>query len=127
MTRTSVRLSAAIAATIVAFTAITALTSAATRKFYDDDPIWVERDTEDASGMKMLEVDLAVDLTYNLLAEAGGPGGPAKSLNTVDEVPDSSWFTNRAGRRSLTAQDVANGPNTTDGPASGAWTVIASK
>ena len=34
----------------------------------------------------------------------------AKNINTVDEVPDSSWFTNRAGHRPLTPEDVANGP-----------------
>ncbi len=27
---------------------------------------------------------------------------PARNVNTLDEVPDSSWFTNRIGRRDLT-------------------------
>jgi hypothetical protein len=68
-----------------------------------------------------------VDLAYNLFAtRATSPTG-AQNINTVDEVPDSSWFTNRLGMRALTPADVANGPNTTAGPASGAWTVISSK
>ena len=53
--------------------------------------------------------------------------GRAKNVNTVDEVPDSSWYTNRAGSRPLTPEDVAKGPDTTDGPAAGTWTVTSSK
>ena len=34
----------------------------------------------------------------------------ALNVNTVDEVPDSSWFTNRIGRRDMTVADVAQGP-----------------
>ena len=41
----------------------TMLTSAASPKFYPDDPVWIERDTQDASSIKPLEVDLFVDLT----------------------------------------------------------------
>jgi hypothetical protein len=36
------------------------------------------------------------------------PGGEALNLNTLDEVPDSSWFGNRVGR--LAAEEVALGP-----------------
>ena len=48
-------------------------------------------------------------------------------MNTIDEVPDSSWFTNRAGHLPLSAEQVARGPNTVDGPMPGAWTVTSSK
>src|SRR5205814_8334803 len=40
----------------------------------------------------------------------------AQNLNTIDEVPDSSWFTNRAGTRALTTEDIFNGPDTSAGP-----------
>ena len=42
-------------------------------------------------------------------------------------MPDSSWFTNRAGHRRLTPEDVAKGPDTSDGPAPGTWTITSSK
>jgi hypothetical protein len=42
-------------------------------------------------------------------------------------VPDSSWFTNRAGSRRLTVDEVRRGPNTTNGPAPGTWTVVSGK
>jgi hypothetical protein len=38
------------------------------------------------------------------------PAGPAVNVNALDEVPDSSWFENRLGRRTMTAEEVARGP-----------------
>ncbi len=76
--------------------------------------------------MKMLEVDLVADLGYNLLTGKPGPAVRAKNINTVDEVPDSSWYTNRIGLHPMTAADVATGPDTTE-PAPGTWTVTSSK
>jgi hypothetical protein len=40
----------------------------------------------------------------------------ARDVNALDEVPDSTWFTNRIGRRPLTPADVARGPNRDAGP-----------
>src|SRR5439155_15338490 len=123
-----IRLSAAIAGALAAAAALNILASAAAPRFFDDDPVWLERDSQDASSMQPLEVDLIVDVTTNLLAGTNiAQTSRAKNVNTVDEVPDSSWFTNRVGRRTLTPEDIAAGPNTTAGPASGPWTVTASK
>lgn len=36
---------------------------------------------------------------------------PATSTNALDEVPDSTWFTNRIGRRTMTPEEAAIGPN----------------
>ena len=125
---TNIRLlTAAFTAVAIAAT-MTLGASASAPKLYRDDPIWVEADTADASGMKKQEVDLAVDLTYNILAGSRQVANVrAMNVNTVDEVPDSSWFTNRLGLRSVTTADVAKGPNTTAGPADGQWTVTSSK
>jgi hypothetical protein len=101
--------------------------SAASPKFFNDDPIRHQPDTQDASGLQSDEVGLFVDLTYNLIAGAGPTRGRAGNLNTVDEVPDSSWFTNRAGMRALTPEQMAVGPDTSAGPSAGAWTIISSK
>jgi len=53
----------------------------------------------------------------------------AGNVNTIDEVPDSSWFTNRAGKGSgpLDLEALVKGPDTSNGPAPGPWTVIARK
>ena len=116
-----------LAGAVLTAAAVTMSASAASPRFYDDDPIWHEPDTEDASGMKPLEVDLFVDLTTNFLSRNTGDLTRARNVNTVDEVPDSSWFTNRAGRRPLTPDDVFVGPDTTAGPQAGRWTVTSSK
>jgi hypothetical protein len=121
-------MSAAFVGALAAAIAVTTIPAgAAAPRFYHDDPIWVERDTEDASSMRPLEVDLFVDLTSNILMGTDVTRSRATNVNTVDEVPDSSWFTNRAGRRPLTPADVARGPNTDDGPAPGVWTITSSK
>ncbi len=102
--------------------------TAAQQKFMQDDPIAVERDSQDASGMKPHEPNLFVDFAYNVIAGRGSEDVVrAKNVNTIDEVPDSSWYTNRAGRLALTPADVATGPNTTLGPATGPWTITSSK
>jgi hypothetical protein len=121
------RFTAALASTVVVAAAATALGSAAAPKFFTDDPIWVDRDTQDASGMKPLEIDLMVDLATSLATRTVAAPTRAKNVNSIDEVPDSSWFTNRAGHRALTPKDVAKGPDTDDGPAEGRWTITSSK
>ncbi len=35
---------------------------------------------------------------------------PARDINALDEVPDSSWFENRVGRFALTPDDITQGP-----------------
>jgi hypothetical protein len=54
-------------------------------------------------------------------------GKVALDINEFDEVPDSTWFTNRLGRTPMTAEQVVAGPNTSDGPADGALTIISGK
>ncbi len=126
-TRTIKLLAALVGAVAVAVTG-SMLTSAASPKFYPDDPVWIERETQDASSIESLEVDLFVDLASNLVAGTKAPAvRRAANINTVDEVPDSSWFTNRLGHRAMTPQEIAKGPNTTSGPAAGAWTITSSK
>ena len=42
--------------------------------------------------------------------------GRALATNALDEVPDSTWFTNRIGVRDLTLAELAAGPATIDSP-----------
>ena len=44
-------------------------------------------------------------------------------MNTLDEVPDSSWFTNRIGVRDLPLTEIARGPNKFERltPRTGPW------
>lgn len=51
---------------------------------------------------------------------------PAMSTNALDEVPSSTWFTNRIGMRDLTPEEAARGPSTA-GPPELPLTVIGGK
>jgi hypothetical protein len=98
-------------------------------RFYDDDPLTVEPETQDASGVQPREIDLVTDVLLNLFTRPGDPATNvrARDVNTIDEVPDSSWFTNRIRARPVSTAELTRGPNTSDGPASGRWTVIRPK
>lgn len=99
------------------------------KKFYDDDPIWVDPETQDASGVQPWDLSEIYDVGQNLFTKPGDRtmNVRAQNVNTVDEVPESSWFTNRLGFKKLSAEDVGKGPDTTNGPVEGPWTIISGK
>ena len=102
---------------------------AAAPKFYPDDPLPREPETQDASSAVASNVDLFADLIVNLFMKPGDKtsGARAGNVNTADEVPDSSWFTNRIGFTTVTPADIARGANQGSGPAAGRWTVTGAK
>src|SRR3954453_6800814 len=102
---------------------------AAGPKFFPDDPLSVERDHQDASKIRPWDIDLLTEIGYALIGNPGDPtpGVRAQNVNTVDEGPDSSWFANRLGRRAVSVEEVTRGPDATDGPDAGTWTVTSSK
>ncbi len=69
------------------------------------------------------------ELVYNLFINSGQqPSGlRAKNINTIDEVPDSSWFTNRIGARTLTNEELTSGPNVGAPPDPSKWVLIREK
>jgi hypothetical protein len=105
------------------------LPRAAAPRFYSDDPLQREPETQDASQVQEWEIDLFWDLGENLFGNPGDPTPNVKALNinTADEVPDSNWFTNRIGARPLSIKELQQGSLTGEGPASGNLSVIASK
>jgi hypothetical protein len=110
-------------------TAFTLAVSTTTRKFYDDDPIAREPETQDASGVRDRDIDLIFDLSRNLFGRPGDPAENvrARNINTIDEVPDSNWFTNRIFARVVSTEEAARGPLVGAGPALGRWTVVQPK
>ena len=102
---------------------------AASQKFYRDDPLTREPETQDASGAQPRDIDLFYELTYNLFVVPRRPptNTRAQNVNTIDEVPDSSWFTNRIGARPLTLEELTRGPVAGPPPASATWTITREK
>jgi hypothetical protein len=103
--------------------------TAAGKKFYPDDPISRLVDSQDASAVAEREIDLLYDTIENSFDWPGDqtPNVRAQNVNTVDEVPDSNWFTNRLSTRAVTVEELLKGPDTTSGPVAGTWTVIDAK
>jgi hypothetical protein len=106
-----------------------ASTSGAGRRFYDDDPITREPETQDASKVQGRQIGLMYDLAPNLFGRPGdgAPDVRAQNVNTIDEVADSSWFTNRILARPVSVDEAARGPLEHTGPAQGPWTIIRDK
>jgi hypothetical protein len=103
--------------------------SAAGPRFYDDDPLWEEPNSQDASGVQPWDIDLAWDMVENLFGNPGDRTADTRAvnINTVDEVPDGAWFTNRLGARAMTAAEVARGANTGSNPTEAAGTIVSAK
>jgi len=101
----------------------------ASPRFYPDDPLTREPETQDASKVQPHELILLHEISENLFAKPGDRtlGTRATNANTIDEVPDSSWFTNRAGSRALTVDEIRRASDGTEGPADGTWVVISAK
>ena len=113
-------LAAAIAATTI-------VASASGRLYYPDDPLAIDPETEDASGVAPWNVNGPYDFVENsFFQHADTRNVRAANVNTADEVPDSSWFTNPPGAGPLDAQAVASAAGIA-GPAPGPWTIVAPK
>ena len=123
LTRATMRTSLAIVTLARARWRVAAVGTQAPR-FYDDDPISREPEPQDASKVEPWDIGLLYDLSYQLFATSRRkPSNTrAQNINTIDEVPDSSWFTNRIGARPLPVDEVLRGTNLGPPPAAERWT-----
>src|SRR5262245_51406547 len=99
------------------------------QKFYKDDPIWKDPDQLPISMPAPVALSSDYDLYINSFKNPGGNEQvKAQNVNTLGEVPDSSWFTNRIGRTPMSIEDLVRGPNDGKAPdTSGQITIITSK
>jgi len=103
------------------------LARVATPVYYPDDPIAADDDMAlDAS--KVAEVEDANSYDF-LVNTATSPGERrdvrALNVNTVDQVPDSSWFQNRAGK--LSTEEIVRGPDRLGPISLDGWVVSGGK
>jgi hypothetical protein len=98
-------------------------------RFYPDDPLQVDNDMRlDAGGAKPIEGSNAYDFFEHTFGSQGEPVDvPAVNVNTIDEVPDSSWFTNRIGRREMPIAEIVRGPNQFDTIDINGWPIVQEK
>ena len=98
-------------------------------RFYADDPIAREPEAQDASKAAPYQIKSIYEMSYNLFVTSGWqPSGlRAGEINTIDEVPDSNWFTNRLGASTITPEQMTRGANVGAPPDPSHWTLVREK
>ena len=107
----------------------TLTTRSAPPVFFPDDPIQVDNDRAlDAGKAVRIEGSNAYDFAEQTFIKPVNPQlMHAVNVNTIDEVPDSTWFTNRIGRRAMSIDEIVRGPNTLETPNIDDWPVVEGK
>ncbi|MGC4051209.1 MAG: hypothetical protein QM757_17755 [Paludibaculum sp.] len=85
--------------------------------FYPDDPIAKVPKPVPVKSVDTLDPNDLYDFFYQSLREPAKKVGPSLGINTLGEVPDSDWFTNRHSLDHRLSQDVLKqGPGDGHGP-----------
>ena len=100
-------------------------------KFRSDDPLRLDPDQLAIPQPQPVDPSQVFDFLENTFGRRPDKNTeipPPENVNTLGEVPDSSWFTNRMSRQAPTLEELARGPNQLEGPdQSRPWTIIAVK
>src|SRR5688572_28165978 len=98
-------------------------------RFRADDPVAVDDDRAvDASRARRDVLGAYADFVLNTLTTTGDRRPlPAVNVNSLGEVPDSSWFTNRIGTGSLSLEDIVRGPDRTPSLDVKRWMIVQGK
>lgn len=119
--------------TLTLFVAVSLHAEEVSKKFYSDDPVWTSPQPTPATQVGKRKLSDYYDFFSNTFFPVGerAPGAgrvlPAQAINTVDEAPDSAWYTNRHASRTMSLRELKAGPGDANAPASGKLTVIAAK
>ena len=107
----------------------TLATRSASPVYFTDDPLQVDNDRAlDAGKAVRIDGSNGYDFAEQTFLKPGDLRPiPAVNVNTIDEVPDSSWFTNRIGRLGMSVDEIARGPNTLETPNIDDWPVVEGK
>jgi hypothetical protein len=114
---------------VVACVALALTTRSATPTYFPDDPLQEDNDRAlDAGKATPIDGSNAYDFAEHTFLKPGDHRPiRAVNVNTIDEVPDSSWFTNRIGRRAMSIDEIARGPNTAETPRIDEWPIVEGK
>jgi len=97
--------------------------------FHPDDPVQVDPDRRALStAPEAWPLSNYYDYFKNATAEPGRKGGAAMNINTLGEVPRSSWYTPRHFYDPMTEAELRRGPNRDNAPdTSAVWRVVDGK
>jgi hypothetical protein len=109
--------------------ALAGVSRGAAPRFYPDDPIQVDRDSAiDAGRAVPIEGSNGYDFVEHTFGKPGDRRDiRAVNVNTMDEVPDSSWFTNRIGVRTMAIDEIVRGPNSLEQLNVDGWPIVRDK
>ena len=104
------------------------------QKFFAEDPMLEDDDRliDVAEELDEIELSALFDRFGHIFHIFGDPPYPAfleaQNVNTLDEMPDSSWFTNRHGMTRMSVDALARGSNLDGQPNTDeTWTIFAGK
>ena len=103
------------------------------RKFYDDDPMEKVPPPVNVANALSRKLSEHYDFFRNTFFQTGERQSknrliPAQEVNTLGEVPDSSWYTNRHYRQPMSIEELVRGPDKGSAPSTdGPWKVVAAK
>ncbi|PIP83616.1 MAG: hypothetical protein CO113_15405 [Elusimicrobia bacterium CG_4_9_14_3_um_filter_62_55] len=102
----------------------------------DNDDFNIAEPAEDEAGdyiwsdgayyMAVYQMEKLLDLGWLLQKFRILPKQEAENIDSLDKVPDSTWFTNRHGRKRMNPAELAHGP-LKQAPAPGKWTILKGK
>lgn len=105
------------------------------RKFYADDPLLEEPPPRPVSSVAVRSVDHVYDFLNSSYVTPRKEGKaakqspqPALDVNTLGEVPNSAWYTNRHAFRRMSIAELQRGPGNSAPPDTGQpWRITAAK
>ena len=109
--------------------------SAQSRKFYLDDPLSLEPTPLPVKQVAVRKVDDIYDFLENSYVTPKREGKAARlaprlaaDTNTLGEVPDSTWYTNRHATKRMSIEELQRGPgNSTPPDPRDTWKVVGAK
>lgn len=124
----------ALAAVLLTASCVAHVTGTGRTRFANQDPVWIVNDRADIpqpAKRRYYQSTHSYDrsVLYPVTAALSLPL-PVRAANTnaLDEVPDSTWFTNRIGRFALRPDHIRRGPEAGGDPTEHApWTVVSAK
>jgi hypothetical protein len=95
---------------VIALAAAPLVAQSQEKRFYSDDPICCAPKPLSIKSIEPRKIDLLFDFIYSSIVRKPPSNTLAGGINTLGEVLDSEWFTNRHARKRLTRAELKQGP-----------------
>ena len=122
------------AAVTLAVVAAPGFSQASGKTFYPDDPLLREPTPHSVRQVAHRDVDDLYDFLENSFVTPRKEGRlvrqgphPALDINTLGDVPDSAWYTNRHYYHRMSIEELKRGPMNSTPPSKGTWRVVSAK